>query len=68
MKELLDEMRQIGVFNGHFDAENGSWEFMNGVLCVMEYLADKVSREYLEEFREDFIKNFQESVDKTRQK
>ncbi len=67
MEKLLNEMRQIGIFNGHFDAKNGSWEFMNGVLCVMEYLANEVSREYCEEFREEFIKNFRESVDKARQ-
>lgn len=64
LKELLEEMKQIGIFNGKFDAKNGSWEFMNGVGTVMEYLAYKVSDEYGEEFEHEFSKNFAKSLDK----
>ena len=67
LKEVLEEMKQIGIFNGTFDAKNGSWEFMHGVACVMEYLAGRVSEEYLEKFSEEFYKNMEKSIDKTKQ-
>jgi hypothetical protein len=67
LEELLNEMRQIGIFNGTFDAKNGSWEFMHGVACVMEYLAYQVSEEYLEKFSEEFSENMQKSIDKAKQ-
>lgn len=66
LEELLNEMRQIGIFNGTFDAKNGSWEFMHGVACVMEYLACQVSEEYGEKFSEEFFKNMEKSIDKTK--
>ena len=68
MGKLLEEMKKVDIFIGKFDAENGSWEFMNGVACVMEYLARKVSHEYFLEFNKEFTKNFMESIDKARQK
>lgn len=64
IEDLLEEMKQIGIFNGTFDAKNGSWEFMHGVGCVMEYLAAQVSDEYLYNFQEEFYGNFNKSVDK----
>lgn len=67
LEELLNEMKQIGIFNGTFDAKNGSWEFMHGVACVMEYLAYQVSEEYLEKFSEEFYKNMEKSIDKAKQ-
>ena len=66
IEDLLEEMKQIGVFNGTFDAKNGSWEFMHGVACVMEYLAYQVSEEYGEKFSEEFFKNMEKSIDKTK--
>lgn len=66
IKVLLEEMKQIGAFNGTFDAKNGSWEFMHGVACVMEYLAYQVSEEYGEKFSEEFFKNMEKSIDKTK--
>ena len=68
IKKLLEEMKKVDIFIGKFDAENGSWEFMNGVACVMEYLAREVSHEYFLEFNKEFTKNFMESIDKARQK
>ena len=64
LEELLNEMKQIGIFNGTFDAKNGSWEFMHGVAAVMEYLAGEVSEDYYYKFQENFWKNFRESLDK----
>ena len=67
LKEILNEMKQIGIFNGTFDAKNGSWEFMHGVACVMEYLAGRVSEEYLKKISEEFYKNMEKSIDKAKQ-
>ena len=66
LKEIVNEMKQISVFNGTFDAKNGSWEFMHGVACVMEYLTYQVSEEYFEEFQKEFYKNFEKSIDKAK--
>lgn len=68
LKEVLEETRQIGIFNGTFDAKNGSWEFMHGVACVMEFLAYQVSEEYFEELQKEFYKNFEKSLDKVKEK
>mgnify|MGYP006923196963 CR=1 FL=1 len=68
LEELLNEMRQIGIFNGTFDAKHGSWEFMHGVACVMEYLAYQVSEECGENFSKEFFKNMEKSIDKAKQK
>lgn len=68
LEELLNEMRQIGTFNGIFDAKHGSWEFMHGVAAVMTYLAQEVSVEYAEEFDKEFWENFQRSLDKASRK
>ena len=45
LQEILNEMQEISIFNGTFDAVNGSWEFMHGVACVMEYLTSQISEE-----------------------
>lgn len=68
LKEIVNEMQEIGIFNGTFDAVNGSWEFMHGVACVMEYLTSQVSEECYQEFQEKFWKNFSKSVDKAKEK
>lgn len=66
IEDLLEEMKQVGVFNGTFDAKNGSWEFMHGVACVMEYLAYQISEDYGEKFSEEFFKNMEKSIDKVK--
>ena len=66
IEDLLEEMKRVNIFNGTFDAKNGSWEFMHGVACVMEYLACQVSEEYGEKFSEEFFKNMEKSIDKTK--
>ena len=68
IENLIEEMKQVNIFNGTFDAKNGSWEFMHGVACVMAYLAEQVSEEYAIEFNEEFTNNFVTSVDKANEK
>lgn len=66
IENLMEEMKQVNIFNGTFDAKNGSWEFMHGVACVMEYLAYQVSEDYGEKFSEEFFKNMEKSIDKAK--
>ena len=68
LQEILNEMQEISIFNGTFDAVNGSWEFMHGVACVMEYLTNQISEECYQEFQEKFWKNFSNSIDKAKEK
>ena len=60
--------RDVRMFLGTFDAKNGSNEFMHGIATVMEFIAYECSEADYESFQEIFFKNFQESLDKARQK
>lgn len=64
LQNVLDEMKQIGVLNGRYDAKNGTHEFMYGIWFVMDYLTNQVSQEYHENFMSEFSKNYFESIDK----
>lgn len=64
LMKILEEMQQIGIFSGTFDAKHGSWEFMHGVGTAMTYLAEQISEEYRYNFEEKFFGNFNKSVDK----
>lgn len=46
-----------GIFIGEYDANNGSAEFMYGVLTVMEYLAYNICDEESDALSDLFIKN-----------
>ena len=35
LKGIIEEMREIGIFNGRYDAKNGKEDFMYGVSTVM---------------------------------
>ena len=64
LKNVLDEMEEMGIFNGEFDAKNGSKAFMYGVWCVMDYLTSLVSEEYCANYMNKFNKNYLKSIDK----
>ena len=64
IEKVINEMTECGLFYGHYDAKNGSVEFMNGIGTVMEYLAYLVSDEYGAEFEKVFLKNLIESEEK----
>jgi hypothetical protein len=66
LQKVFAEMQQVPIFSGVFDAKNGSWEFMHGVACVMEYLAQEISEECYEDFDKKFAINFQKSLDKAK--
>ena len=64
LKGIIEEIREISMFNGIYDAKNGKEDFMYGIETVMEYLAYRVSDEYGDSFSDTFVKNliFSEQV------
>lgn len=57
LKGIIEEMREFGMFDGKYNAKNGSSVFMYGIETVMEYLAYKVSDEYGDSFSDIFTQN-----------
>lgn len=52
------------MFNGIYNAKNGSAQFMYGISTVMEYLAYRVSDEYGDSFSDTFVNNLIDSEQK----
>lgn len=57
-KIVLEDLRQVPLFAGKYDAKNGSEHFMFGILTVMEYIADKAGNK---EYTDMFIDNMNKS-------
>ena len=57
LKGIIEEMREIGMFEGRYNAKNGKKDFMYGISTVMECLAYMVSDEYGDSFSDTFVKN-----------
>ena len=57
LKNIIEELRECGMFEGRYDAKNGSSVFMYGIETVMEYLAYRVSDEYGDNFSDIFTQN-----------
>lgn len=57
LKGIIEEMREICIFEGRYNARNGKEDFMYGVSTVMECLAYMVSDEYGDSFSDTFVKN-----------
>lgn len=57
LKGIIEEIREISIFNGIYDAKNGKEDFMYGIATVMECLAYMVSDEYGDSFSDTFVKN-----------
>ena len=64
LKGIIEEIREISMFNGIYDAKNGKEDFMYGIETVMECLAYMVSDKYGDSFSDTFVKNliFSEQV------
>ena len=58
LKGIIEEMSEIDIFTGKYDAKNGKEDFMYGIETVMECLAYMVSDEYGDSFSDTFVKNF----------
>lgn len=54
------------LFQGTFDARNGSKDFMHGICTLMECIAYQVSEQDYKDFNKIWCENFQKSLDKAR--
>lgn len=61
LKDIVEEIREISMFNGQYNAKNGKKDFMYGILSVMECLAYMVSDEYGDSFSDTFLQNLIDS-------
>lgn len=67
LKGIIEEMREIGMFEGRYDAKSGKEEFMFGIATVMECLAYMVSDEYGDSFSDTFVQNLIASEQKAKE-
>lgn len=54
---VLNEMKNISLFMGKYDAQHGSDKYMHGISTVMEYIAYNISDEVGDEFSDTFLNN-----------
>lgn len=67
LKGIIEEMRECNMFNGIYNAKNGSVQFMYGISTVMEYLAYRISDEYGDSFSDTFVNNLIASEQKVKE-
>lgn len=58
-KIVLEDLKEVPMFMGKYDAKNGNIHFMYGISTVLEYIADKAGDE---EYRDIFVDNLNKSV------
>lgn len=65
LKRILDSAREeCPLFNGSYDAVNGSEDFMHGIGSVFEWLYYFVSPELSDQFLDEFEKGMAKSLDR----
>lgn len=66
-KTVYDKLIEgSNLFQGVYDAKNGSEEFMHGISTVLEYIAQQVSEDERAQHEDMFTKNMIESKDLAR--
>lgn len=63
---VFDDLKQLDLFNGIYDAEHGKKEYMYGIIAVMEQIASGVSEECCIEFSDKFFDNMCQSLNKVK--
>lgn len=58
-KTVLEDLKQVPMFTGKYDAKNGNIHFMYGISTVLEYIADKAGDE---EYEGMFLDNLNKSA------
>lgn len=58
---VFDDLCRCSIFNGEYDAKNGSEDYMSGVYTVMEVIATNVSDECYYSFQKTFWDNINKS-------
>lgn len=56
---VLEDLKQVPMFTGKYDAKNGNIHFMYGISTVLEYIADKAGDE---EYEGMFLDNLNKSA------
>lgn len=54
---VFQDLMQIDLFRGIYDAKHGDEHYMYGISAVIEYIAQGVSDECYEKFDTEFIQN-----------
>lgn len=62
---VLDDLTNLKLFNGYYDAKHGKKDYMYGINTVMECIAYKINDEVGDNFSEKFIKNMILSEERT---
>ena len=63
-KIVLNDLIQLNLFKGIYDAKNGNETFMRGIATVMENIAYRISKKDYEDFCEMFESNIIKSKEK----
>ena len=61
---VFDDLMQIDLFRGIYDARHGNEHYMHGISVVIEYIAQSISDECYEKFNTEFIQNMIKSEKK----
>lgn len=61
-RTVFDDLNQINLFTGIYDAKHGKREYMYGVFVVMEHIARGISEECYEQFSDTFFENMRQSL------
>lgn len=67
-KTVFNDLKDIPLFTGIYDAKNGDATFMHGVFTVMECLAGKISEEEQDNFTDTFHTNMLKSERRSERK
>ena len=55
---VLNDLRQVGMFRGIYDARHGEKGYMNGIYTLMEYISYYADEEnYMTEFSYNMIES-----------
>ena len=63
---VFDDLMQINLFRGIYDARHGNEHYMHGISAVIEYIAQSISDECYEKFNTEFIQNMIKSENKVK--
>ena len=60
-KIVFEDLKEIGLFVGKYDAKHGLKNYMMGIQIVMDAIAAEISEEEYDKFDAEFVNNLIES-------
>jgi len=60
-KIVFEDLKEIGLFVGKYDARHGIRRYMMGIQIVMDAIAAEISEEEYDKFDTEFVNNLIES-------